>query len=914
MLLLRNATVKDATKRHKRFEGNNQMRTIRTTRSTLLALALLTPVWLMAQPMHTAGLLEVTDAGGANYTIPLALPPGTGTNDPKLSLIYNSHSSNGLFGAGWSLSGISSITRCAKNPAEEGVRDSVKNTTADLYCLDGQKLRVVSGIYGANGAQYRAAKDSYARITSYGTAGNGPQWFKVELKNGQIMEFGNTADARLELPSSATVRVWMLSATKDRSASGNPITYSYLKNLTLGEQVLSAVQYNNGYVSLEYEARPTDDAILKYDNGVQLGSTHQRVKTMRLHSEPLVGGVPTRQLFKEYRLSYTQSGATRRSLLTGLQECGPGGTTAACFPPVQFNYHNTSLAAVTPSVRQGAPLGMTQAIHLAGNGIPRLVMLSESMTPQHLATQIPMNPVPSWSFDDVLYLNMLDVNGDGKTDMAVTFRGPGTATFVHYLYISNGTTLVGQHVNTDYLTFGKMSGGGCTGDFKGDGIWHGVVGVCRSIDMNGDGRSEAVFTLGSGSHVKVTNTFVDYLLPLPAIEDPDFYYAADDPLYRGEFGRVSVGSIPAVALFPANNPMFGDFNGDGNTDMIETGHNLGQIIYSSGTQYFRMSAPGLYHSFYGGCVADFNGDGRSDAFDATTSLLYLSTSNGFSGVPITRLRWGDAIVCADLNGDGRADIYSALDGAILSAPAVGPADALSQVDLGAGSQVRLEYKPLTDASVYTKGTGAVYPKSDVQNATYVVSRTLSSDGRGGFVPVAYTYEALRTDLQRNGTLGFEKITNRNELTGVGLRTTYRQDPPFTGLRASTQKFHGTQTLEQTDYTYQAFNQTALYARVHQVGATTRVHDLNGAFIRWVRETTPAANIDAYGNPGLQTIEHLDAAGTTVVSRQTLTHSYTNDTINWLVGLTTGTTTQSQVPSTAIPAAAGTDPLATRQNH
>lgn len=49
--------------------------------------------------------------GIANYRIPLQLPAGTNNVTPSLSVMYQSHGVDGLIGTGWSLIGLSAITR-----------------------------------------------------------------------------------------------------------------------------------------------------------------------------------------------------------------------------------------------------------------------------------------------------------------------------------------------------------------------------------------------------------------------------------------------------------------------------------------------------------------------------------------------------------------------------------------------------------------------------------------------------------------------------------------------------------------------------------------------------------------------------------------------------------------------------------
>ena len=60
----------------------------------------------------TEGEFQVNGNGGANYTIPIEVPPGRNGIEPQLSLQYNSQQGNGLLGVGWSLTGLSAIARC----------------------------------------------------------------------------------------------------------------------------------------------------------------------------------------------------------------------------------------------------------------------------------------------------------------------------------------------------------------------------------------------------------------------------------------------------------------------------------------------------------------------------------------------------------------------------------------------------------------------------------------------------------------------------------------------------------------------------------------------------------------------------------------------------------------------------------
>ena len=69
----------------------------------------------------------VSQSGAATYRIPLWMPPGAGAVELPLALVYNSRGGNGTLGVGWSLTGLSVITRCNKTWAQDGVAGGVAN-------------------------------------------------------------------------------------------------------------------------------------------------------------------------------------------------------------------------------------------------------------------------------------------------------------------------------------------------------------------------------------------------------------------------------------------------------------------------------------------------------------------------------------------------------------------------------------------------------------------------------------------------------------------------------------------------------------------------------------------------------------------------------------------------------------------
>jgi hypothetical protein len=222
--------------------------------------------------MTQSAYFSVTQTGAATYNIPIAVPPGTAGVAPSLSLEYTSQGGNGLLRMGWTLGGLPSIGRCPRTVAQDGALGDVNFDANDRFCMDGQRLVLISGTYGVDGAQYRTEVESFSKITSHGTAGNGPAWFEVHTKSGQTMEFGNSADSRVLAQGKATARSWAISKVSD--TKGNYFTVSYTNDETNGQAYPVEVDYTG-------IRRPTSALITRSS------SSTRRVLTSR-HSTRLV--------------------------------------------------------------------------------------------------------------------------------------------------------------------------------------------------------------------------------------------------------------------------------------------------------------------------------------------------------------------------------------------------------------------------------------------------------------------------------------------------------------------------------------------------------------------------------------------------------------------------------------------------
>ena len=278
---------------------------------------------------HTAGEFNVNESGAATYSIPITVSPGTAGMEPNLSLNYSSQGGNGLVGISWSLGGLSVITRCKATLAQDSLIDGIDFDSNDKFCLDGERLVAINGTYGADGTEYRTEQNTFSRIISYGSAGNGPEKFKVWTKAGLILEFGYTADSRIEAQGKTEVLFW--AANKIEDTKGNYISVEYIEENANGEYYPDKIEYtgNDGaglmpYNSVQFGYESREDSTASYLHGSLIKTTKRLKQIEAKHGANTV---------RTYDLSYQT--VKKISQLINVQECGADGS---CFNPTLFEW------------------------------------------------------------------------------------------------------------------------------------------------------------------------------------------------------------------------------------------------------------------------------------------------------------------------------------------------------------------------------------------------------------------------------------------------------------------------------------------------------------------------------------------------------------------------------------------------
>ena len=797
--------------------------------------------------MLTPGQFLVSESGAATYSIPIQVSPGIAGMEPKLSLNYSSQSGNGLLGMGWSIGGLGGVSRCPRTIAQDGAKGGVNYDSNDRYCLDGQRLIAISGSEGADGTEYRTERESFAKIVSYGSAGNGPAWFKVWTKAGQAMEYGRTTDSRIEAQGKAIVRIWALSRIED--TKGNYLTVNYTKDATNGDYYPSRIDYTGNSkanitpvnsVQFQYEARP--DVVPGYQAGSLIKNTQRLGKISVLLNTEIV---------KFYNFQYQTQLQNNRSTLVSIQECSQ---TGICLPAVTAQYVQSSNTFQIPHqefiyTAAGNFEGYsTQLADINGDGIADLVSNFLGVGGWSVYVALAKGDGTFLQPTQAFYYTaagsfaqhspqLADVNGDGIPDLVATSSGRGGWSVYVALAKGDGTFL------SPTLAFNYTAAGNLEGYST------------QLADINGDGIADLVSNfLGVGGwsvYVALAKGDGTFLQPTQA-----FYYTA-------------------AGSFAQHSPQLADVNGDGIPDLVAT---------SSGRGGW---------SVY---VALAKGDGT---FLSPTLAFNYTTAGNFEGYS-TQL--------ADINGDGIPELVASYTGTsgwgayISSSIGVANPGWITNL-ISLDTKTTINYFPLTSRGAYTKDSGnsSVYPIVDVQVPLYVVSSISSSNGIGGAVSTSYTYGGLKSDLMGRGLLGFRWMQTKQIETGLTSYTEYLQTWPYTGLpRLLKKNLAGggnNGVLSQVTNTYgcnDAANTTAAPCVVgtgkrYFVYANQSVEsgwDYNGTVLPVITTNTE------YDNWG--SAIKVDVSTSDGYAKRTL-NTYNNDSSNWYLGRLLKSVVESTAP-------------------
>ena len=141
------------------------------------------------------GTVSISLGGSSSYSIPIRVAPGSGATQPVFQLVYDSQSLGGSLGAGWSLGGLSAISRGPHEQMIDGRPRAVSLDEQDAIYLDGQRLLPAGPSRGTGQTQeldYRKANDDFTQVTRFGPDLE-HSFFRARTKSGLTVFYGNPA-------------------------------------------------------------------------------------------------------------------------------------------------------------------------------------------------------------------------------------------------------------------------------------------------------------------------------------------------------------------------------------------------------------------------------------------------------------------------------------------------------------------------------------------------------------------------------------------------------------------------------------------------------------------------------------------------------------------------------------------------
>ncbi|WP_428309894.1 FG-GAP-like repeat-containing protein [Hydrocarboniphaga sp.] len=764
----------------------------------------------------TEDSFSVSPSGAAEFSIPISLPSGIAGMEPRLAIGYSNVANNGLVGFGWDVSGLSSISRCKSTLAQDGLVAPVNRTMSDRFCLGDNKLKVISGNYGASGSVYETEIQTFNKITanSSGALGwipsSGPQWFQVHSPNGNIVQYGGTDDSRIEFDGTAVVRTWAISRITD--TSGNYIRFVYAKEAGSYRPIeiyYTGTPQGEGLyrIAFTYELKPAVDVRQNYLAGSQIKQPYRLTSIAVLYNSANV---------HQYSLSYKPASGvtTQRSLLESVTECAGSD----CFPPTTISWQNGTKGFAVPT--SASPSLATTTLRLLDvNGDGRDDVLSSYAGQLKLRLGLfdgTLGAASSIAYSDAYFSSSLalDIDGDGRGDLLI----PNSTATNWTVLKSNGSTLVSTATTvpiTGALT--QQISGDVNGDGRDDLVWvegqylkgrfstgntfEATVRTLYDVGVQAEGKVPTDFQSGLNRRVIRRADFngdgrTDFLL-LSIVKEFEGegggvtkYYYWNALTSQGDSYTSTAVTMEEAVEAPA--PLLLDANGDGNTDVAYRSGSTLVYCLSKGDGTFSTVNTGISvpSAISDALLFDYDGDGRQDIVykNGTVNWRIVKANATSFDLPVdistSEFPISGATAVLESNGDRQSDLayydsgYGTWRTQIHSGAA---ADLATTFTDGLGNYRQVTYAALTDPSVHTKSSGSLFPVRDFQAPQYVVRQIVSNDGVGGTYSLTYSYLGAKVHVQGRGYLGFAQRSVVDSRNGVKRVRDFYQEFPWTTM-------------------------------------------------------------------------------------------------------------------------------------
>ncbi|MBG6211058.1 RHS repeat-associated protein [Labrenzia sp. EL_126] len=409
-------------------------------------------------PGAVGGSVSVALSGSSQYSIPIKVPSGVAGMEPKLFVSYDSNSGPDRFGLGWSLSGLTYISRTIKTAFIDGLPKPVEFGSDDGLLLDGVRLVTAPE---KNGFLSKIIDDQ-TRVKKYSISGE--DYYVAKTKAGLTLHYGQSSNSRIRTSGGKTLH-WAVSKIED--TFGNQIYFEYRNNN--GDWGPSTIYYTlrKEIIGEAYDFQKISEnafakLVINYVDDATL-ATKSYIGGEQISRTSYVSSISSffrGRAFRTYDFSYEKTERFGQLRLVSVQETGAElvGGSRPSYRKTVFDYSNPTLGwnsvpiyelpfefSTSNSLKNSYRFvnldnsGLREILystHLGGRLHSRTYRFDQSewkVVPE-LAVPIALGDPRSSAKSDVF----VDLNSDGLLDLISSSQLGTTLTSVAYLQDPNG--------------------------------------------------------------------------------------------------------------------------------------------------------------------------------------------------------------------------------------------------------------------------------------------------------------------------------------------------------------------------------------------------------------------------------------------------------------------------------------------
>jgi RHS repeat-associated protein len=783
-----------------------------------ITIGVLVSITLFAEAQNTAlpvgslpGSIDVSATGAAIYTIPIEVVPGTAGIQPNLSIVYNSQSGRGLLGMKWTLSGLSAVSRVPQTDYYDGKQTGITLSYDDRFALDGNRLILINDQqYGKNRAEYAFENENFARITGIY---DGHYAFEMMSAEGILTEYGYPDNAKCVVAkgdNDYAVVSWLVNKVMDKD--GNSMYYHYGTSGT--ERWIDSITYTSGYglqpyatIKFAYITDPVSANTL-FTGGIEGIAQTKLLKTITVYYQ--------NQQVRKYNFDYD---LTRTAHLTKITLYGADNSTTLSPTTITWEANERDISTQNVSILNAVASTVITG-DFNGDGITDIVYYKDEYESSGIWKLYCGNSYGGYSctvtgsllpvgINNYGYRSILragDIDGYAGDELIIAERISSTNNFkykCHYItFQSNGSQRQNYSIQNEMLPLANMMVGDFNGNGKADIMFRYLDNeiYCWGHDLNATMNyfedPQASFTLVEADNDGKTEILV-------TDEDGTRMYKINTNSFTGIFKG-----------FPTNDHIcyYGDFNGDGITDVLFyiTSNQEWAMCLGTGNRDFSWPVyhfpsntlktdkiqNGIYPK-YNPLIADVDGDGKDDIIqiecNQTTDGLIITTHGSYLNVYYSKGYVNNAYQCEsqrfytttvkndlsshfyfnDFNGDGKMDMlyhdYVA-NPVIVFFDKNKKYEFVKQITDGFGNSQKITYKPLHATANYWLVTNSYSMQKRI--LFYVTDKLYCSNGlNNGWNEYGYNYQTPRYCIPRRQFLGFEEFTKKDFQTNRTTKQT-----------------------------------------------------------------------------------------------------------------------------------------------